>query len=188
MRGGMKGNASKNNPVGLYLQQCRSDLFGRALRLTRDPSHADDLVQETLAKAWQHRERLQGPVHARAWSRRTLRNEFVDDYWRAQRTETSQERAEKASQARQTEQDGGGAAGAPLELRAALRDAMTRLPSEARDVIVLVDVQGLTYQEAANALGCPLGTVMSRLHRARAQVRRQLDDPGALPVALASTP
>ncbi len=153
------------------------ELYGTAVRLTRSRTDADDLLQDTLARAWTFWHRFQKGTNARAWMHRILMNTFITGYRRRRREREIMERvAVEASR----EQDalpalrlsprGAQADGLGDEVRAAL----DTIRPEFRSAVELVDVQEHSYQEAAELLGCPIGTIMSRLHRGRRALREQL--------------
>jgi RNA polymerase sigma-70 factor, ECF subfamily len=139
-----------------------SRLHGAARTLTRGSDTAEDLVQDTLVRAYRALCRFDGR-HPRAWLLTILRNAFYKD---AART-----RPEPMADVPHI--------GAPdavdaLAFDDLLRRALAALPGAQRQIVELVDVEGLSYAEAAAASGVPVGTVMSRLHRARQRLREQL--------------
>ena len=161
-----------------------SDLFGTALRLCRNRADAEDLVAETVARAWSHLPDLTDRMRLRGWLFRILTNAFLS----ARRTE-----ARRGPHASLDEETESGFSlfdqlhvpillfwGTPERdfLDKLLREDLTRavdaLPEPFRLVIVLADMQGCTYQEIAQALDVPIGTVRSRLARARAQLQKAL--------------
>jgi RNA polymerase sigma-70 factor (ECF subfamily) len=137
--------------------------FGRSLSGSRDK--ADDLVQETLMKAWAARARFRPGTSFRAWTFVILRNAFLSDRRRLSTTmETDAEGAESlmttpASQDRRLMLDD-------------LQRALMQLPEAWREAVVLVGASGLSYQEAADICGCPIGTIRSRVARGRAELER----------------
>lgn len=143
-------------------------LYGFALRLARNPDDAGDLVQETYLRALRKFGGFAPGTNAKAWLFRILYNIFANDHRRRRRrpsvamdeVEAQFERLAVESWRRSGSQRA-------VEDRAALEGALSRLPEEFRATVLLVDVEGLTYDEAAAALGCPVGTVRSRLSRAR---------------------
>ncbi len=153
-----------------------------ARRLTGDEHTAQDVVQDALLRAWRAIDRFDGR-YPRAWLLTILRNTFKNQLRKHKMdvSDFSQEIAET------TPARGADGRTGPEEyvvddvLDAALADALRSLSPKFRAVVLLVDVDGLTYQEAADALGIPIGTVMSRLHRARNQLRDQLREAGHLP-------
>jgi RNA polymerase sigma-70 factor (ECF subfamily) len=155
-------------------------LYPAALRMTRNASDAEDLVQETSAKAYAAFHQFKPDTNLRAWLNRILANTFISGY-RKRRREPIQELAADI------EHDLGAGTG-PLYLRArsAEAEAMDRLgdseiarallelPETFRMTVYLADVEGYPYKEIAEIMGTPVGTVMSRLHRARSRLREQL--------------
>ncbi|PWB30741.1 RNA polymerase subunit sigma-24 [Pseudomonas sp. SDI] len=146
-----------------------------ALSLTRDASSADDLVQATVERALSRRAQQQAEASLRAWLFSILYRLFIDGKRRERR------------HARWLawfgrEEEGGGSTEAIVLAEAGLA-AFTRLPTEQRALLLLVSVEGLSYKEAALALDVPIGTVMSRLSRARAALR-ELAEGNPVPPAL----
>jgi RNA polymerase sigma-70 factor (ECF subfamily) len=142
--------------------------FGRSLSGSRDK--ADDLAQETLMKAWAARARFRAGTSFRAWTFVILRNAFLSDRRRLSSTmETSQEAVEIVMSTPATQ-----------DRRLILDDlqrALMRLPDAWREAVVLVGASGLSYQEAAEVCGCPIGTIRSRVARARAELDRMMNGP-----------
>jgi RNA polymerase sigma-70 factor (ECF subfamily) len=139
--------------------------FARSLAGTRDG--ADDLVQATCERALRASESFAPGTRLDAWLFRIMRNRWIDEH-RAARPQLSLDDPELAPALELEAQPG---ADAELRLRLVeVRDAMGRLPEAQRSVLVLVCVQGLSYREAAEVLEVPVGTVMSRLARARSAV------------------
>lgn len=153
----------------------RDALYGHALALTHNVDEAEDLVQETTLRALRGFDsfRADGPV--RAWLLTILRNLFINKYRsriRAPR-QVSLDALENPDPITPTEPGPERAIFSKLE-NEALGRAVAALPADYRDVLVLSDMRGLTYQEISEALGLPIGTVRSRLSRARGRVRRAL--------------
>lgn len=151
-------------------------LYGAALRLSGSRSEADDLVQETMLHAWQSWERFEEGTNLRAWLHRIMVNGYITAYRRRKRERRALDldadpgrRALLLTTAQETLEgrDGGVQYGG---LGRALREALDALPEEFRAVIVMADLCELSYRDIAEQLGCPMGTVMSRLHRARRAV------------------
>lgn len=145
-----------------------------ALRLARSGADADDLVQETVLRAWRFWPRYDERASCRAWLQRILHNAFVSEMRRRRR-----ERHVLALRELHDAQPGMFALQVEAEvaqggLDDAMRLGLTRLREDQRRVLVLVDVELRSYREAAERLGIPIGTVMSRLHRARCALRRVL--------------
>lgn len=134
-----------------------------ARRMTRDPDHAEDLVQETYVRAFAGFPSYRGGS-VRAWLVAICLNAARSEGRRARRRPL--EVPESAAAATASPGDVGESVVASVE-RAAVARALARLPEEQRTCLVLVDLGGLTAQEAADVLGCPRGTVLARVHRGR---------------------
>ena len=150
-------------------------LYAAARRLCRDPSDADDLVQETYRLAFQHYRDLRSLAHCRAWLYRILHRQAVTQY-RRQRCGPQLLLLDGGA-------DDAGATAPPAALDGDLlerislqeiRDAVTALPSDLRTAVTLCDMEGFTYAEIADMTGCPVGTVRSRIARARAKLMTRL--------------
>ena len=156
-------------------------LMVSARRLTRSAVDAEDLVQETVIKAIRARAQYRVGTNLRAWLYRIQRNAFITRFNRG-----SLERATLHAPVADPVSDGwvGSATMRAMrdpesvllrpELEAELKRAIDELPVEFREVVLLTDVEGFSYREAAETLGCPIGTVMSRLHRGRRQLKGHL--------------
>jgi RNA polymerase sigma-70 factor, ECF subfamily len=158
-----------------YLDQ----LYPAALQMTRNASDAEDLVQETITKAYAAFHQFTPGTNLRAWLHRILANTFINSYRKKKR-----EPAIAQSQDRDDWQTGQEAFGptarsaeaealdrlADSEVLRALRD----LPEDFRTAIYLADIEGYPYREVAQIMGTPIGTVMSRLHRGREKLRGKL--------------
>lgn len=145
-----------------------------ALSLTRNQADAEDLVQDTLVRAYKAVDRFDGR-HPRAWLLTILRNTNLNRV--AKRTVDVVPRSEAARDAvDRTPSTNAGPEELAVErtFDAVVERELAALPEPMRAVIELVDMDGLSYQEAADALGIPVGTVMSRLHRARKRMRDSL--------------
>ncbi len=156
-------------------------LYRVALSLTGQPADAEDLVQDTLVRAFRAIERFDG-AHPRAWLLTILRNTHINRNRRQRPVlmrgqETAELALERLGPSAPASED----VFVSHEFEAVVADALALLPDKHRAVIALVDIDGLTYQEAADALGIPRGTVMSRLHRARARIRARLQVAGVVP-------
>lgn len=159
-------------------------LFGAAVRLTRSHRDAEDLVQDTLLKAYTHFERYRPGTNCRAWMFKILTNTFINRYRRAQRDPVSlideesgrslEERAE-APQASEYELTGANDADQIARMFGdEIGEALQRVPADFRMVVMLADVYDFSYRECADILECPIGTVMSRLYRGRRLLRASL--------------
>ena len=155
-------------------------LYAMAMRLTRDPHVAEDLVQDTLLRAYRAIDRFDGR-HARAWLLTILRNTNINR-GRKRTPSLLLDPDRTLGQVAAVGADGRDGAAEPALDRIAdpaLVRALGSLSEDHQAVVALVDVDGLSYAEAAELLGVPIGTVMSRLHRARRRVKAQLERDGA---------
>ncbi len=162
-----------------YLDQ----LYGAALRMTRNPADAEDVVQEAYAKAFSSFHQFRPGTNLKAWLYRILTNTYINSYRKAQRRpQTSDDQdVEDWQIAKAASHDSNGLRSAELEALDGLPDqqildALDGLSNEFRQVVLLADVEGFAYKEIAEIMGTPIGTVMSRLNRARKQLRKQLVD------------
>ena len=155
-------------------------LFRVGRRLTHQPSEAQDLVQEALMKAWANWSRYRPGGSLGAWLSRILVNTFISRHRHQRVVDVTAARSDlldhlfdggRLDEAHDPEQAWYGQ-GLSDEVCAAL----AALPAHYREVVELVDLDGLAYRDAAERVGCPLGTIMSRLHRARRLLRDQLGD------------
>lgn len=165
----------------LYVVPHVAVLYRVALSLTGQPADAEDLVQDTLVRAFRAVERFDG-AHPRAWLLTILRNANVNQHRRRRpvllrENETSGAAMDRLGPSAPASED----VVLDNELDAGLATALAALTDRHRVVVTMVDIHGLTYQEAAEALGVPRGTVMSRLHRARARIRADLAAAGTMP-------
>ena len=158
-------------------------LYGGALRMTRNPQDAEDLVQETYLKAFNAFGSFKEGTNLKAWMYRIMTNAYINTYRKKQRRplETSAEDVTDRQLYTTSSHDSTGLQSAEVEaLRnmpdTAIADAMNSLNDDYRMVVYLSDVEGLAYKEIAEALDMPIGTVMSRLHRGRKQLRELLKD------------
>lgn len=142
-----------------------------ARSMSRSGAEADDLAQETLVKAFRALDSFDGR-HPRAWLARIARNTAINRDQRNREFLSDEGVVEPEAAPAETDDPQELVAGAELDSH--LRRALDDLPGAFRVVVQLVDVEGLSYQEAADALEIPIGTVMSRLHRARNRLRTSL--------------
>jgi RNA polymerase sigma-70 factor, ECF subfamily len=165
-----------------YLDQ----LYSAALRYTRNPADAEDLVQEAFAKAYASFHQYEPGTNLRAWLYRILTNTYINAYRKQQRRPT------EVSADTQGDEDGGDfslydriseTTSRPAEVEVLerltdeeVREALANLPEQFRLAVYLADVEGFSYKEIADIMDTPIGTVMSRLHRGRGALQRALYD------------
>ena len=160
-----------------------SQLYPAALRMTRNSHDAEDLVQETIAKAYSGFGQFTPGTNLRAWLHRILANTFISGYRKRKRepviapgadpNEDWQADRDPLAVARSAEEQ----ALDNMTDSAVLR-ALADLPADFRTAVYLADIEGYPYREVAAIMGTPIGTVMSRLHRGRERLRRALAGHG----------
>lgn len=160
-------------------------LYGAAMRMARNPQDAQDLVQETYTKAFNSFGRFKQGTNLKAWLYRILTNTYINTYRKRQRTPYSSSidaledwqlgsaESTTATSARSAEVEA-------LDRMpdSAVKDALQALPDTFRLAVILADVEGFSYQEIADIMKTPVGTVMSRLHRGRRMLRSALTPAG----------
>lgn len=151
-----------------------------AMSLTRNSADAEDLVQDTLLRAYRAVERFDGR-YPRAWLLTIMRNAQVNGVRRRRPELMRDPEAGDRILESQTPHDSAEQDALREAFDATVEAALEELPDKFQRVIRLVDLDGLSYQEAAEVLDVPIGTVMSRLHRARRRIRARLSDDGLLP-------
>jgi RNA polymerase sigma-70 factor (ECF subfamily) len=159
----------KNRQLKQALGESRQRLYRMALAWTRDPALADDLVQEAMSRGLKNAQQLRDPQRLNAWLFRILSNCW-HEHLRRQRPGVSLDDVElvdwQTPERNQQQQD----------IVSRVQAEIAELPIGQRQVLTLVDIEGLTYAETAEALDVPVGTVMSRLNRARSSLRESLSD------------
>lgn len=158
-------------------------LYGAALRMTRDPARAEDLVQETFMRAYRFWHKFEKGTNVKAWLFRIQTNIFINHYRKRQTEQRVMDDREVDDLLNRYEVDQQSAM--PLETRDAflthmlgdeVMAALDELPYDFRMAVLLADMHSLSYKEIAEILDCPVGTVMSRLHRARKMLQAKLFD------------
>jgi RNA polymerase sigma-70 factor (ECF subfamily) len=158
-------------------------LYRTGLRMTRSEADAEDLVQETFIRAFRHRDQFTPGTNLRAWLFRILTNTFINSYRKksAQPDTTELDAIEEATLYRRMSGAASSTSSEPERLvvdnmlDSEVKQALDELPERFRSVVVL-DVEGFSYREIAEMLEIPIGTVMSRLHRARRSLQKRLYD------------
>lgn len=158
-------------------------LYGAALRMTRNPSDAEDLVQETYLKAYRAFGSFQEGTNLKSWLYKILTNTFINSY-RSKRRRPAMSELEDVEDLYLYHRLGGleaAAAGRSAEdlvldhiTEAEVKAAVESLPEQFRLAVLLADVEGFSYKEIADILDVPIGTVMSRLHRGRRSLQKAL--------------
>ena len=156
-------------------------LRGGAMRMTRNRADAEDLLQETLLKGFKAFESFREDTNLKAWLYRIMTNLYINSYrQRQRRPELLVDEFTAYSEAKYVSAEAGLRSAEEEALErlpdGRIADALRSLPQEFRLAVYLVDVEGKHYKEVAAEMDCPIGTVMSRLHRGRKQLRELLAD------------
>ncbi len=162
-------------------------LYSAALRMTRNPADAEDLVQETYLKAYRAFHTFQEGTNLKAWLYRILTNTYINTYRAKKRRpdETDLDEVDDLYLYRRLGGLEGATAGRSAEEELLdhltsdeVKEALEALPEQFRMAVLLADVEGFAYKEIAEILDIPIGTVMSRLHRGRKAMQKQLYEFG----------
>jgi len=161
--------------------QFASQLYSAALRMTRNPADAEDVVQETYLKAYRAYGSFREGTNLKAWLYRILTNTYINRYRKAQRRPSEVELGELQDLYlfRRLGEQSGATESAEAEVLEQFVDtdvieALESLPENFRMAVLLADVEGFAYKEIADMLDIPIGTVMSRLHRGRKALQKKL--------------
>jgi len=162
-----------------------SALYAAAMRMTRNPADAEDLVQETYLRAYRGFEGFREGTNLKAWLYKILTNTFINQY-RAKKRRPDQVELDEVEDFYLYRRLGGLEAVSASETpetavldampEAAVKEALEALPDQFRMAVILADIEGFSYKEIAEILDVPIGTVMSRIHRGRKQLQKRLWD------------
>lgn len=157
----------------------RDQLFKTALRLTRSVEESEDLLQETYLKAYRHYHQFTEGTNLKAWLFRIMKNSFINTYRRNKNRPQMMDFDELRDSGDGFDENAPSTQGPETdilgqELDHEIRDALMALPHHYRMAVLMVDLQGLSYQEVADVLAVPIGTIMSRLYRGRKKIEKAL--------------
>ncbi len=186
-------NISKNNEDSLMADNFREDefikealphedaLYNYALKISGNADDAQDLVQETYYKAYRHFDKFQTGTNSKAWMFMILKNSFINDYRKSKREPYKLDYEQIQNFYENVKSDRAQENNLDKEFYNDLLDdeltsAIDQLPTKMREVFLLCDLDGNSYEETAELVGCPVGTVRSSLHRARHMLQETLFD------------
>lgn len=163
----------------------RDDLYGAAMRMTRDQADAEDLVQDSMVRAYRFWDSFKQGTNIKAWMLTILRNTFINSYHRRGRKLNfdNDVSAQLGSVGPSISVGNSGShppgpeeAVSGMATQAEIREALASLPPDYRLAVTMADLEGLSYKEIAEVMECPIGTVMSRIYRGRKALARLLYD------------
>jgi RNA polymerase sigma-70 factor, ECF subfamily len=154
-------------------------LYNFAIRLSADPNDAEDLVQDTIVKAYRFFSSYERGTNAKAWLFRILKNSYINNYRKVSKQPYKVDYDEISSYYETVRSDRSDTTDMEQIIYREMLDdevtrALNRLPEDFRTVVLLCDIEGFTYEEIANMLDVPIGTIRSRLHRGRNLLRSSL--------------
>ncbi len=181
------GDVARQTQFTDQVMEHMASLYSAALRMTRSPADAEDLVQETYLKAYRSWHSYQQGTNLKAWLYRILTNTFINSY-RSKKRRPEQTDLDEVEDLYLYRRLGGLEAAAAsrsaeddvmdLFTDSEVKGAIEALPDQFRMAVLLADVEGFSYKEIAEILDVPIGTVMSRLHRGRKALQKALFDFG----------
>jgi len=172
----MKTNETFENTVLIHLDF----LYSMGLKITRNEDNAQDLLQETVLRAYRFFDKFKPGTNCKAWLYRIMKNTFINSYRKEQRrpNEVEFDAIEEIRESKVSPDVGHGLNPEQqyrnTRLHQDVQAAFDRLPEDYREALSLSLVEGFSYKEIADMMDCPIGTVMSRLHRARKQIQQHL--------------
>lgn len=186
-------NSMNNNDEGILVNNIKEDVFTNetlphrnalynyALKISGNSDDAQDLVQETYYKAYRHFDKFQSGTNSKAWMFMILKNSFINDYRKSKREPYKLDYEQIQNFYENVKSDRGQTNNLDKDFYNDLLDdeltaAIDQLPTKMREVFLLCDLDGNSYEETAELVGCPVGTVRSRLHRARHMLQETLMD------------
>lgn len=186
-------NSTNNNDEGILVNNIKEDVFTNetlphrsalynyALKISGNSADAQDLVQETYYKAFRHFDKFQTGTNSKAWMFMILKNSFINDYRKSKREPYKLDYEQIQNFYENVKSDRAQTNNLDKDFYNDLLDdeltkAIDQLPSKMREVFLLCDLDGNSYEETAELVGCPIGTVRSRLHRARHMLQETLLD------------
>lgn len=169
-----------NSTFETEIMKNRSALMNHALRLTRHQRDAEDLLQDTLMKAYRNLDKFEEGTNFKAWLFRIMTNEYINQYRHTQRERSSVDRSESVSEniadARDVSYDESLYVENSEDFGDEVSHAIHLVPNDFRTIVVMADIQDQSYREISEKLEIPIGTVMSRLFRGRQILRKKLQD------------